>query len=109
MTYFARFRHQRLDRMRPMPASPRVGPPPPHIIETEIDDEVSLYNPHDGSVLVLNLTASDVWRLCDGEQTLEEIVEMISRAYRVKADSIREDVAAAVSEFVQAGFVPWPE
>lgn len=92
-----------------MSASPRVGPPPPHIIETEIDDEVSLYNPHDDSVLVLNLTASDVWRLCDGEQTLEEIVELISRTYRVKADSIREDVAAAVSEFVQAGFVPWPE
>ena len=92
-----------------MSASPRVGPPPPHIIETEIDDEVSLYNPHDESVLVLNLTASDVWRLCDGEQTLEEIVELISEAYGVTVDSIREDVAATVSEFVQACFVPWPE
>ncbi len=92
-----------------MPASPKVGPPPPHIIETEIEDEISLYNPHDESVLVLNLTASDVWRLCDGEQTLEEIVELISRAYGVNADSIREDVAAAISEFVQAGFVPGPE
>ena len=92
-----------------MSESPKVGPPPAHIIETEIDDEVSLYNPHDESVLVLNLTASDVWRLCDGEQTLEEIVELISRAYGVKADRIREDVAATVSELVQAGFVPWPE
>ena len=42
--------NQRLNRIRPMPASPKVGPSPPHIIETEIDDEVSLYNPHDESV-----------------------------------------------------------
>jgi hypothetical protein len=40
---------------------------------------------------------------------LEEIVELISGAYGVKADKIRDDVAATISEFVQAGFVPWPE
>jgi len=92
-----------------MQGSPRVGPPEAHVLETEIDDEISLYNVQDESVIVLNITASDVWRLCDGEQTLDEIVGMISRAYGVREDQIREEVSVTVEQFIDAGFLPSPQ
>ena len=62
----------------------RIGPPPAHILETEVNGEISLYDPRSESVLVLNQTASDVWRLSDGEQTLEEIVQLLAVAYQVR-------------------------
>ena len=84
----------------------RIGPPPAQILETEIDGEISLYDPHSDSVLVLNQTASDVWRLSDGEQTLEEIVELLAAAYQVRPDDIRRDVEGAVGNIIEKGFLP---
>lgn len=89
-----------------MQGSPRVGPPEAHVLETEIDDEISLYNVQNENVIVLNITASDVWRLCDGEQTFDEIVGMISNAYGVAEDEIRDDVSSTIDQFVDAGFLP---
>lgn len=96
----------REDRLPNMTSSPRVGPPRPHIIETEIDDEVSLYNAQNERVMVLNITASDVWRLCDGEQTLDEIVDLIAKAYRVDRERINSEVALTIGRFVEADFLP---
>jgi len=82
-----------------------VGPPAPGVEEMEIGDEISLYNPATDQVLVLNATASDVWRLSDGEHTLEEIVSKLASAYAVDADTVHADVAGAVASFREAGFL----
>ena len=52
-------------------AQRKIGPPLAHILETEIDEEVSLYDTQTEQVVVLNKTASDVWRLSDGESDVE--------------------------------------
>lgn len=82
-----------------------IGPPQPHVIETEVRGDISLYNPRDESVLVLNPTASDVWRLCDGEQTFEEIVSMLAAAYGTEAAAIRADVQRTIEQFASEGFL----
>jgi hypothetical protein len=84
----------------------RIGPPPDQILETEIDGEISLYNPHSEAVLVLNPTASDVWRLSDGEHTLEEMVRLLAAAYQVRPEDIRRDVEQAVRNIIEEGFLP---
>lgn len=56
--------------------------------------------------MVLNATASDVWRLCDGEQTLDQIVELLASAYRTEPATIRPDVEKTITELVDAGFLP---
>ena len=84
----------------------RIGPPAAHILETEIGAEISLYDPKSDSVLVLNETASDVWRLCDGEHTLDELVELLAGAYGVESGSIQSDVEQAVSTMIGEGFLP---
>ena len=87
-------------------AARRIGPPLAHVLETEIGGEISLYNPHNESVLVLNVTASDVWRLSDGEHTLDEMVELLATAYRVRPEDIHSEVERTVEEIIDKGFLP---
>ena len=74
-----------------------------HILETEIGDEISLYDPHTEQVIVLNQTASDVWRLSDGESDLEEIVRLLAVAYGVQGDLIRPDIESTIQSFREQG------
>ena len=83
----------------------RVGPPASHILETEIGDEISLYDPHTEQVMVLNQTASDVWRLSDGECDLEDIVRLLAAAYRVESDQIRNEIEHTIRSFQEQGLL----
>ena len=83
-----------------------IGPPRDHIIETEIKGDISLFDAERDEVVVLNGTASDIWRLCDGEQTLDQIVELLARAYEREPEDIRTDVVATIDELTAAGFLP---
>lgn len=77
----------------------KTGRPAPSLIETEIDGDISLYHPPTEQVTVLNGTASDVWRLCDGERTVDEIAELLGRAYGVEPDSIVADITETIRQF----------
>lgn len=83
-----------------------IGPPPPTVIETEIQGDISLYDASTERVLVLNGTASDVWRLCDGEQTLDQIVHLLSHAYQMPSSRIRGEVTATIQRMAGEGFLP---
>ena len=85
--------------------SQRVGPPSPHVVETEVDGDVCLYDPSSERVAVLNGTASDVWRLADGTYTIAEITDLLASSYGTQPTSIAPDVEAVVTEFVEAGFL----
>ncbi len=82
-----------------------VGPPTDHIVETDIEGDISLYDPSTEQVMVLNATASDVWLLSDGEHTLPEMVELLAGAYGVKPDDIEEEVESTVASFIESGFI----
>lgn len=83
----------------------RVGPPPAHIIETEVKGDISLFDAKTNQVVVLNSTASDVWRLSDGEHTLEEIVTLLASAYKTDPERIRNDVKTTIGQLVDEGFL----
>ncbi len=85
-----------------------IGPPHAHVIETEVKGDISLFDAETNNVIVLNSTASDVWRLCDGEQTLEEIISLLAQAYQCPADRIRSDVTETIEELVDKGVLPPP-
>lgn len=82
-----------------------MGPPASHVIETEVGDEISLYDPKTEQVTVMNVVASDVWRLADGTLTLEAIVDLLATAYSVDPEDIRSEVATAVETFRLAGLL----
>jgi hypothetical protein len=83
----------------------RVGPPAPHVIETEIDGDISLYDPSTEQVTVLNGTASDVWALCDGEHSVVDIKRLLASSYGTTDSEIAEDVERTVESFQKAGLL----
>src|SRR6266498_3945358 len=82
-----------------------VGPPVTTVREAEIDGSISIYDAHSRQVAVLNGTASDIWRLADGEHTASDIVELLARAYFVEVEAIRGDVERTLSDFRAAGLL----
>jgi Coenzyme PQQ synthesis protein D (PqqD). len=83
----------------------RIGPPQPGIRAIELGEDISLYNPHTQGAALLNSTASDVWRLVDGEHTFEEIVDLLGAAYGADPEAIRGDVRMTIDALVSAGFL----
>lgn len=82
-----------------------MGPPKSQVIETEVNEEISLYDPETDAVMVLNATASDIWRLSDGEHTFPQIAELLANVYQLDATEIEKDVEATVDQFVENGFL----
>ena len=74
----------------------------------EIDGLISLYSPPRRELLALNETASDMWRLCDGEHDLQGVVERLSSAYGVEPAAIEDDVRGALRTLVDLGLLPAP-
>ena len=87
---------------------PCIGPSAAGTTEVELDGRIHVYSPATQQLVALNDTASDVWRLCDGEHTAEDIVDLLSRSYDVDPDTIRADVGAALDEFVGLALLPAP-
>ena len=83
----------------------RVGPVAPGVVETEVDDSVALFQPESGQVFVLNVTAADVWRLSDGDLTLDEIVDALAVAYGKAPEAIHADVSATVDRLRNDGLL----
>jgi hypothetical protein len=72
------------------------------LVETEIGTEISIYDPAGERVTLLNETASDIWRLVDGETTVEEIARLLGAAYDTSPEIIRTDIDATISSFHDA-------
>ena len=82
-----------------------VGPARPGVTQIEVDGLVSIFSPITQQVVLLNDTATGVWRLVDGEHDLAGIVALLAAAYGVEPDSIREDVATTVRSFIESGLI----
>lgn len=85
-----------------------VGPPAPGVTAVDIDGRFSVYNPLSQRVLTLNETASDVWRLCDGESDVASIVAALAAAYGQPVDAIHEAVVETISLFTAEGLLRDP-
>ncbi len=87
----------------------KPGPPVARVVEREVEGCFALLCPDREHVLLLNETASDVWRLVDGELTLDAIASLLARAYGVKQESIYNDVQRAIALYYEHGLLGDPE
>lgn len=92
-------------RRADLAGSRRIGPPVAGVVEREVAGCFALLCPDEELVLLLNETASDVWRLLDGELTLETIVDLLARAYQAEPSDIYEDVELTVAYLLTHGLV----
>ena len=72
---------------------------------TRTGGEALLIDELNGSVHVVNHTAAQLWELCDGGPTLEQLVGALARAYEVSDETVREDVERMIETFRALGLL----
>lgn len=77
----------------------------PAVQVADLDGNISLYADGQPQAVLLNDTASAIWRLLDAGLPLPEIVGQLSASYAVDGSSIIDDVRSTVEELVRLGFV----
>jgi hypothetical protein len=86
-------------------ARARVGPAVGEVREVDVDGSLTIYRRDIDQVLVLNRTASDVWRLSDGTLDEAEVVDRLAQVYGLDPEDIVDDVRATIARFVREGFI----
>lgn len=67
----------------------------------DMDGELLLYNPNNATTLHFNGPSSVVWELCNGTNSVHQMIEAVAEAYPDQADQIEGDIIAALNEFLE--------
>jgi len=70
-----------------------------------LDNELLLFHPTETQILYCNETASVIWQLCDGQRTVQEIVDLLRAAFPKAVDTIANDVQSTLETLVQHGAI----
>jgi hypothetical protein len=62
------------------------------VIYKELEKEAALIDPYRRVLIKLNPTAQEIWKLLDGERPVTEIVEILSREFKMSENYVRDDV-----------------
>lgn len=74
------------------------------VTAVEVDDDLVILD-GDGQLHVLNPTAGAVWRHCDGERAVADIVTALAAAYRTAPESVGREVAELMDRLQARGLV----
>jgi hypothetical protein len=77
----------------------------PDLITSTVDGEIVVLDRAAGYVHQLNATASQIWRACDGRQSVEDIVAQVTEHFGGAAETVLKDVTTAVAEFERLGLL----
>ena len=64
-----------------------------------VGPEAILHDRRNGRAHVINESAAQIWDLCDGRNTLDQIVSAFAAAYELPASDVREDVQHILTKF----------
>jgi len=71
----------------------------------DMDGELLVYNPTTATTLHLNGSSAVVWGLCDGQNSIDAMIELISDAYPDQADQIAGDVTDVIKRLLQSNVI----
>jgi hypothetical protein len=75
------------------------------LVVEDTGEEILIHQSGRSDVYYLNGTAALVWRLCDGQRTLPEIIELLTDAYPEDADNVRSQVPELLDELLENAVV----
>ena len=75
------------------------------VLREEFDDWAVLFNPDTANAVGINPVGVSVWKLMDGNRTLEELVDEIKDRYSDVPNAAIEDITAFVENLAENGFV----
>ena len=70
----------------------------PDLVIRVLGEETIVYDTRGQNLHILNPTAHEIWKLCDGSHSLEEISDALTQTFQIDDQSV--DVAADVLETV---------
>ena len=73
----------------------------------ELDDESLIFNTVTKRTVYLNPSATVIWKLCDGQRTIEEIAKLLKDAYPEASEDFLVDVESAVQALLSEGALRW--
>lgn len=71
----------------------------------DISDRGTVILVVDGTMHQLNLLGGEIWRRCDGERSVEAIVDELAAEYNVGRDELAADVEAFLADLNQRGWI----
>ncbi len=81
-----------------------------HVVLSRKGDDAVLIDERRGSAHVVNHTAAELWKLCEGAPTAPELTEALADAYGLERSpgarsSVRQDVERILTIFSELGLV----
>lgn len=64
----------------------------------DMDGELLLYNPNNATTLHLNAPSVVVLELCDGKNSVQQIIDTIKQAYPEQSEQIPDDVVSVIDD-----------
>jgi hypothetical protein len=86
------------------PAPEQRPQPVADVVAEDLGEDICLYRATD-EVLVLNQTAADIWRLCDGESSVPQIIQTLADAYQTPRDAVRSDIDTVITDLLERGYL----
>lgn len=72
-----------------------------------LSGEMVLFHPATQKILYSNRTSALIWGLCDGQRTVADIIQLLSKAYPDSASEIETDVCDTLLTFARQGAIEW--
>jgi coenzyme PQQ synthesis protein D (PqqD) len=88
-----------------MPAADSVPTQRPGVRLEEMDGETLLYRRASRKSIYLNESATTVWKLCDGQRTVQQIIDALGEVYPEAGGAIAADVWYAINGLVREGAI----
>ncbi len=86
-----------------MPLSDAVPTPRSGFQLEHLDGETLLYRHSLKKMIYMNESAASVWKLCDGQRTVAQIISLLVQAYPEAADTLAGEVGQALDHLVGEG------
>jgi hypothetical protein len=78
---------------------PRPPIPSKEVSLQRVGDEAILHDRRNGRAHVINESAAQIWDLCDGQNTFDQIVAAFAASYQLAAPEVSEDVHYILTRF----------
>ena len=75
------------------------------VLREEFDDWAILFNPDTADVVCINPVGVVIWKLMDGEHTLENMVAKITERFSEVPDAVGKEVNTFIDKLAENGFV----
>ena len=75
------------------------------VIYRDIEREAVVLNLDNGFYYSLNQLGTEIWEMCDGTSSIEEMIQCVCDDYEVTYDQAKNDILELVDDLIREGLV----